>query len=611
MALTGNELVQVIGITETDGPSGRTFQCTTQDIADLDAGTSILDGNELLYVRGESKPDVPSGQVFQCTTQDIADIVNGSGPLDGTETLEVIGVSATGAPGARPFSVTTQEIADLSPADPIPLFIFGLESNSGGYALNSDPTPEELEPREMLTILNNANFELQAMEIGVNNLIDHAGLVNNATHGLENGLANTLAIGRFNVPEAYLVKCGQGGSTIAQWSVGNPTGYWATLVERVEDIRAQLDLLGINYQPIMFYSQGINDIIASTNPVTWKAATIEMLGRIRTLFEDPEMPIYITNFTDPPLQAMDESYNDEIDEICAEVDFTYLLDTSDTTARDINHWDYEGFIKIAERFVDGIVGVDGTLASPVITPEGDTFEEAQEITITGPADAMILYSTNLEEPSSHSTLYTGPFEVGSSTSVKAIAIKKNWKNSPMAQEDYVINIPGEFVSWTEHVNAVSDGDFLDCTSSGFTNWAGARADLSINATQPFAVEWDITNDVQSEAVVVYLDDVSADDFQWGSGKVFITGAYWFSGTMYFADGGFNALDPQAQGAPFRFKMEKSGNNVVFSKSTNGGMSWTPVHTYTNGLLGKTTIYLKALFAVQAVTKTVAAELIGQ
>jgi hypothetical protein len=95
-----------------------------------------------------------------------------------------------------------------------PLIIFTGESNSGGLAPNSALSSSESPPRRSVQILNNATLTIQTMQIGVNNLIAHTGLIDNATHGWENELANAAEAGRFNQQPIFLVKTGQGGSVI-------------------------------------------------------------------------------------------------------------------------------------------------------------------------------------------------------------------------------------------------------------------------------------------------------------------------------------------------------------------------------------------------------------
>ena len=93
--------------------------------------------------------------------------------------------------------------------DDVWLFAFIGESNSGGYAVNADLTAGELAARSAVQIWNNTTNTYQDLDIGTNNLISHDGLVDNATHGWENGLASEVEAAILPNP-VYLAKCGQG-----------------------------------------------------------------------------------------------------------------------------------------------------------------------------------------------------------------------------------------------------------------------------------------------------------------------------------------------------------------------------------------------------------------
>ena len=63
-----------------------------------------------------------------------------------------------------------------------------------------------------------------------------------------------------------------------------------------------------------------------------------------------------------------------------------------------------------------------SVAAPTIS--GTTpFAESTEVTITGPADAEIRYTTDGSAPTAESTLYSAAFTLSASATVKAIAIK--------------------------------------------------------------------------------------------------------------------------------------------------------------------------------------------
>ena len=74
-----------------------------------------------------------------------------------------------------------------------------------------------------------------------------------------------------------------------------------------------------------------------------------------------------------------------------------------------------------------------TVATPVITPDGGTFEDTQEVAITcETADASIYYTIDGTDPTAESTLYAAPFTLDATATVKAIAMKENMNNSEIA-----------------------------------------------------------------------------------------------------------------------------------------------------------------------------------
>jgi hypothetical protein len=63
-----------------------------------------------------------------------------------------------------------------------------------------------------------------------------------------------------------------------------------------------------------------------------------------------------------------------------------------------------------------------TVAAPTIS--GTTpFEETSQVSISGPDGATIYYSENGDDPDANDTLYTQPFTIDETTTIKAIAIK--------------------------------------------------------------------------------------------------------------------------------------------------------------------------------------------
>jgi len=72
-----------------------------------------------------------------------------------------------------------------------------------------------------------------------------------------------------------------------------------------------------------------------------------------------------------------------------------------------------------------------------ITPRTSTFLVSQEITITStPDNASIYYTTDGSEPTQESTLYTEPFTITDSTTIKARGYANGWANSRVLIKNY-------------------------------------------------------------------------------------------------------------------------------------------------------------------------------
>lgn len=82
-----------------------------------------------------------------------------------------------------------------------------------------------------------------------------------------------------------------------------------------------------------------------------------------------------------------------------------------------------------------------TVATPVIAPEAGNYNDPQQITITCATDeAIIYYTTDGTDPTAESTLYTEPFTLSASATVKAIAVKEGYNNSDIASAVYTMPV---------------------------------------------------------------------------------------------------------------------------------------------------------------------------
>ena len=476
------------------------------------------------------------------------------------------------------------------------------ESNSGGYALNSDPSAGELAARSVVQILNNTTLEWADLDVGTNNLIGHSGLTDNATHGLEIGLANTVDAIRWDASQIYLVKAGQGGSTIAQWADGHGSGYLDTLRDRLNAAKSLFATAEVNYTPLVVISLGINDAIAATDVATWKAAVIAWIADIRAELTATTR-VYLTKFEGADMTAR-TTFNTAMDEIAASDAYAFTVGSSGLTVRDANHWDYLGFLGLAENIVDQINGASGTLATPTVNISGGEYDEDQTVTISGPSGATIRYTTDGETPTSHSTAYSTPVTVSLGSTLKAVAFKLGWKNSAVMSEQYTAPV-SEWVTWSDLQNASQPGDYL--VSNGSAP-GGGIATTTIDATAAFRVVIDMPSNAAMEGNVVWLDADNTQEFDFGTSGVYLAGTYDYINDLYSSVLGGTATNEGALSFPSLVSLLKSGDDVLLQVSTDDGDNWTTRHTFTGALTGQTTLYLKSLFAIPLVSKQIRARI---
>jgi len=113
---------------------------------------------------------------------------------------------------------------------------------------------------------------------------------------------------------------------------------------------------------------------------------------------------------------------------------------------------YNRVLTVSERQQVGValaaryeVGVEA-LVPPVISPDGGLYANAQLVTLGHPVSgAEIRYTTNGSEPTSSSTLYTAPFQVSASTTIKAKAFRTGNGASAVKESNFIIEAGAPFV----------------------------------------------------------------------------------------------------------------------------------------------------------------------
>lgn len=130
-----------------------------------------------------------------------------------------------------------------------------------------------------------------------------------------------------------------------------------------------------------------------------------------------------------------------------------------------------------------------TVATPSFDPAGDTYSSAQSITITcATAGATIRYTTDGNDPTPSSAVYSSSISISSNTTIKAIGYKEGWTPSSISSAIYTITPPQTVATPTFNPAGGSYSSAqsvsLGCTSSGATiRYTLNGSDPTANSTQ--------------------------------------------------------------------------------------------------------------------------------
>lgn len=172
----------------------------------------------------------------------------------------------------------------------------------------------------------------------------------------------------------------------------------------------------------------------------------------------------------------------------------------------------------------GDTPVTPTLSIPTITPaDGTSFEESLEVTIAAEEGATIYYTTNGDEPSTTSDVYSVPFTITETTTVKAYAVKEGSNDSSVASATYtkktvvagnwnLVSAASELSAGDEVVIVATDYAFALSTTQNTNNRAQVEVQKDGNTVT-------FTDDVQ----VITLEEGNIDGtfaFNTGDGYLY-------------------------------------------------------------------------------------------
>lgn len=228
------------------------------------------------------------------------------------------------------------------------------ESNSGGYALNTSALASELDINSNVMLFNNVTlnslYPLHIGEPNSNNMVGHTG-ISAGNHGCDLQLSNYADQGAFN-GVCYMLKAGQGGSSIVHWYNGGTTyagvlNPWTTFVDRSNGFK---QLVPANaFQPIILFL-GINDAIAGTDPAIFKAHTLSFIDALLAQVGGDNYVYYVRM---PRINASYQAIDDVILSLPLSNNIVKVIsvDGAMDDMRDQNHFGYYGQKTIADRIV--------------------------------------------------------------------------------------------------------------------------------------------------------------------------------------------------------------------------------------------------------------------
>ena len=126
--------------------------------------------------------------------------------------------------------------------------------------------------------------------------------------------------------------------------------------------------------------------------------------------------------------------------------------------------------------------VQTAAAIPIVSPLGGTYENSVQITITSTsAGTAVRYTLDGSTPSAaHGHVYSAPFTLTRSTTVKAVAYGVDWLDSPVASVEYTLLPPLAYWRRLQGLPADGSQDLANPSGDGISNLAKYAFNLAAN-----------------------------------------------------------------------------------------------------------------------------------
>lgn len=182
-----------------------------------------------------------------------------------------------------------------------------------------------------------------------------------------------------------------------------------------------------------------------------------------------------------------------------------------------------------------------TVATPTFSPEEGTYTEAQNVEINcTTSGATIYYTTDGNDPTTSSSVYSSAIPVSSTTTIKAIAVKDGMNNSQVASATYTIETPpapgeNEYELVTD-ASQLSVGDKIIIANTATTG-SGYAISTTQNSNNRAATSVTISNNKITPDNSVQIITLEKDGDNW----LFNVG----NGYLYAASSSSNHLKTEA------------------------------------------------------------------
>ena len=125
--------------------------------------------------------------------------------------------------------------------------------------------------------------------------------------------------------------------------------------------------------------------------------------------------------------------------------------------------------------------INGTVATPTFSPIAGSYTGLQSVTVSSTTSgSTFYYTTNGSTPTTGSTLYSGPVSVGSSETLKVLAVKSGFTDSAIGSAAYVIASAGPSA-----VNLLTAANYRILSQAGISDTGGSMVTGDI-AVSPIA-----------------------------------------------------------------------------------------------------------------------------